>query len=286
MNTCRESLVELARRAVASGTSIVAKSAVQSISVKGDRDFVTDLDIAVQEHVESYLHSEAPRIGFLGEEGDNALHESGPFWVLDPIDGTSNFIHGLPIFGISLALFENSRPTIGVIALPALHREYYAAEGIGAFCNGRPIQVGAAARLSEAIVSIGDYAVGRDAEERNLPRLSLTGLLAAQAERIRMFGSAAFDLACVAQGSTDGCVILSNNLWDVAAGAVIVRESGGYVYDSDGSDHGIGSRHTIAGNAHTAEALVALVGQAHRTSADRQGDICPRYRYVQPNPPR
>ncbi|KAF0847809.1 inositol monophosphatase family protein [Nocardia caishijiensis] len=78
-----------------------------------------------------------------------------------------------------------------------------------------------------------------------------------------MFGSAAFDLACVADGSTDGCVILSNNPWDIAAGAVIVRESGGMVYDSDGSAHNVRSRHTIAGNDLTAKELVAMVGQAH-----------------------
>ncbi len=110
---------------------------------------------------------------------------------------------------------------------------------------------------------MGDYAVGKDATKRNRPRLALTALLAERAERIRMFGTAAYDLACVADGSTDGCVILSNNPWDIAAGTVIVRESGGVVCDSDGSMHSPHSRHTIAGNSLTAKELVSLVARAH-----------------------
>lgn len=266
MNTTRESLLESARRAVKSGVSIVDSAAVGSVTAKGDRDFVTDIDIRVQEHIRRLLSAETPQIAFLGEEGGQTGRDHDPFWALDPIDGTSNFIHGIPLFGISLALFEGNEPTIGVIAMPALRIEYYAAIGMGAFRNGNLIRVGNASKLSESIISVGDYAVGNAAVERNRPRLSLTGLLASRAERIRMFGSAAFDLACVADGSTDGCVILSNNPWDIAAGTVIVRESGGSVYDSDGSTHDIRSRHTIAGNGVTAKELVALVQKAHSDS--------------------
>ncbi|MEV0432198.1 inositol monophosphatase family protein [Nocardia sp. NPDC050413] len=245
--------------------SILESKRVGSVSSKGDRDFVTDVDVAIQEHIRRFLAVEAPHIAFLGEEGDHQHHrlDETAFWALDPIDGTSNYIHGIPLFGISLALFENHEPAIGVISMPTLQREYYAASGMGAYRNGERIHIGTSSRLSKSIISIGDYAVGQDAAQRNRPRLSLTALLAARAERIRMFGSAAFDLACVADGSTDGCVILSNNPWDIAAGAVIVRESGGVVYDSDGSAHNSSSRHTIAGNDLTAKELVALVGQAH-----------------------
>ncbi|GEM29738.1 inositol monophosphatase [Nocardia neocaledoniensis NBRC 108232] len=256
----------MARRAVADGVSVIESRSVGSISSKGDRDFVTDIDVAVQQRIQDFLHSETPNIGFLGEEGDDVRRERGSLWVLDPIDGTSNFIHGLPLFGVSLALLEGNEPTIGVIAFPSLGLEYYAALGMGAFRNGESIRVGTASLLSESIVSLGDYAVGGDSAERNRPRLSLTALLAAQVERIRMFGSAAFDLACVADGRTDGCVILSNNPWDIAAGTVIVRESGGLLYDSDGSTHSVASRHTIAGNGFTANELVGLASRAHSDS--------------------
>ncbi|WP_410869837.1 inositol monophosphatase family protein [Nocardia sp. A7] len=263
MNKTRESLLDSARSAVSIGVSIVESRNVASVSSKGDRDFVTDIDIAVQESVQSFLESETPGIGFLGEEGEDAPTRSGPFWTLDPIDGTSNLIHGIPLFGISLALFEFNSPTIGVITMPALGLEYYAAVGLGAYRNGERIHVASASELSESIVSMGDYAVGKDATKRNRPRLALTALLAERAERIRMFGTAAYDLACVADGSTDGCVILSNNPWDIAAGTVIVRESGGVVCDSDGSMHSPHSRHTIAGNSLTAKELVSLVARAH-----------------------
>ncbi|WP_067514177.1 inositol monophosphatase family protein [Nocardia puris] len=266
MSATRESLLEVARRAVSGGVSIVDSRNVGSVSSKGDRDYVTDIDIAVQESVRAFLSSAAPHIAFLSEEDRGHELEGELLWALDPIDGTSNFIHGLPLYGISLALLENNQPTIGVIAMPALRVEYYAATGMGAYRNGERVRVGDASHLSESIVSIGDYAVGKGAVERNRPRLSLTALLAARAERIRMFGSAAFDLVCVADGRTDGCVILSNNPWDIAAGTVIVRESGGVVLDSDGSTHDIGSRHTIAGNGLTAKELVALVGLAQRES--------------------
>ncbi|MEU6564797.1 inositol monophosphatase family protein [Nocardia nova] len=250
--------------------SIIESRSIGSVSAKGDRDFVTDVDIAVQKHIQMFLKAETPHIDFLGEEESSHSPGHGPVWALDPIDGTSNFIHGIPLFGVSLALLENGVPTVGVIAMPALRLEYYAAAGMGAYRNGESIRVGSALRLSESIVSIGDYAVGKDATERNSPRLSLTALLAERVERIRMFGSAAFDLVCVADGSTDGCVILSNNPWDIAAGAIIVRESGGVVYDSDGSAHSVGSRHTIAGNGLTAKELVALTGRAHQDWPQRR----------------
>lgn len=100
--------------------------------------------------------------------------------------------------------------------------------------------------LGAAIISIGDYAVGEGADDRNRPRLALTAALAANVERVRMFGSAALDLAWVAEGRTDGCVMLSNKPWDTAAGVVIARESGATVTDTDGSAHTAGSRHTVA----------------------------------------
>ncbi|MFC8045284.1 inositol monophosphatase family protein [Nocardia sp. NPDC057353] len=246
MSDLREPL-DTARRAVRLGAELLSTTAPGRVEAKGDRDFVTDLDVQIQERIQRFLAARTPEIGFLGEEGETGpAAPSSKRWVLDPIDGTSNFIHGLPLCAVSLAMIEGDRPLVGVINAPMLDLEYWATRGGGARRNGEAIRAGTAHGLGSAIVSIGDYAVGEGAVERNRRRLAITAALAAKVERVRMFGSAALDLAWVAEGRTDGCVMLSNKPWDTAAGVLIARESGAIVTDSDGSAHTIASRHTVA----------------------------------------
>lgn len=258
-------LVTIARKAVEQGAELLSRAVPGEVQAKGDRDFVTDLDLEVQRAIQGYLHVATPEIEFLGEEagtGRIADPEAEQVWILDPIDGTSNFVHGLPLCAVSLALVCGGRPKVGVIRAPFLGLEYYAAEGAGAFANEVIMATGTARQLSEAIVSIGDYAVGAEATAANRHRFVLTRKLAESVERVRMFGSAAIDLAWVAEGRTDGCVILSNKPWDMAAGVVIARESGAVVCDSDGADHSIRARHTIAANPMLVGELVRLVGES------------------------
>ncbi|WP_373292992.1 inositol monophosphatase family protein [Nocardia jinanensis] len=236
-----------------------------AVHTKGDRDFVTELDLEIQRTVRLHLQSATPWAGFLGEETEGqATSESDTeyVWTLDPIDGTSNFIHGLPLCAVSLALLHDGKPKIGVIGAPFLGLEYYAGEGMGAFVNDELITTGTAQRLGDAIVSIGDYAVGDRADAANRERFALTRALAESVERVRMFGSAAVDLAWVAEGRTDGCIILSNKPWDMAAGVVIARESGAVVTDSDGREHSAVSRHTVAANPMISSELLRLISRA------------------------
>ncbi|MFI5715463.1 inositol monophosphatase family protein [Nocardia sp. NPDC051750] len=258
-------LVDIARRAVEVGAGLLARAVPGEVQAKGDRDFVTELDLEIQRKIQDYLHAATPQIGFLGEEsgtGRTADPDAEQVWILDPIDGTSNFIHGIPLCAVSLALVCGGWPKVGVIRAPFLGLEYYAAEGSGAFANEAILATGTAQRLGEAIVSIGDYAVGTAAGAANRDRLALTRELAESVERVRMFGSAAIDLAWVAEGRTDGCVILSNKPWDMAAGVIIARESGAVVRDSDGTDHSTRARHTIAANPALAGELVRLVAES------------------------
>ncbi|ONM47617.1 inositol monophosphatase family protein [Nocardia donostiensis] len=258
-------LLNTARAAVAEGAALLGSSGPGEIHAKGERDFVTELDIEIQTAMQKQLHSVTPWIGFLGEEASTTAtdrEDAEYVWTLDPIDGTSNFIHGLPLCAVSLALVHRGKPMIGVIQAPFLSLEYYAAEGSGAFCNGEPIAAGRAQNLRDAIVSIGDYAVGPRAAERNRRRFAITEALAATVERVRMFGSAALDLVWVAEGRTDGCVMLSNKPWDTAAGVLIARESGAVVTDSDGSPHSLRARHTIAANPVISRELVRVVSTA------------------------
>ncbi|MGO4617435.1 inositol monophosphatase [Nocardia sp. 2YAB30] len=254
-------LLGLARAAVAKGCELLSTVGPGEIRAKGDRDFVTDLDRRIQDVMRDFLAEAVDGIGFMGEESEDA--DIGPtedyVWALDPIDGTSNFIHGLPLCAISLALVHRGQPIVGVIGAPFLNLEYQAAAGRGAFANDRRICVSDTAILGRAIVSLGDYAVGSGAAQKNERRFAVTAALAEKVERIRMFGSAAIDLAWVAEGRTDACVILSNKPWDTAAGVLIARESGAVVSDSTGNPHSFRSRDTIATTPRIAESLFAAV---------------------------
>ncbi|MCP9621579.1 inositol monophosphatase [Nocardia otitidiscaviarum] len=257
-------MLEIARGAAAEGSRLLTTAGPGEVRSKGDRDFVTDLDLRIQNSIRTSLSRATPDIGFLGEEqdasdGDAALEYR---WVLDPIDGTSNFIHGLPLCAVSLALTHEDVPLLGVIAAPFLNLEYYASTGNGAFCNGHRIKASHTQSLGQAIVSIGDYAVGENADEKNRRRLALTTALATHVERVRMFGSAALDLAWVAEGRTDACVLLTNKPWDMAAGVIIARESGAVVTDSGGKQHSVNSRHTVATSPALAKPLLDLVAGA------------------------
>ncbi|MEV0136830.1 inositol monophosphatase family protein [Dactylosporangium sp. NPDC050688] len=138
---------------------------------------------------------------------------------------------------------------------------YTVVEGEGVFENDRPIRASQVNSLDEAVIAIGDYALGPTAPERNKRRLSITAELSARVQRVRMFGSAAIDLAWVASGKIGGSIMLSNNPWDTCAGVVIAREAGAVVMDDDGSDHTAESRATVAAAPYLREQIVALLNE-------------------------
>lgn len=254
----------IADQAVGLGYDIIKNTTPAEIRLKGDRDVVTDVDITVEKEVREFLARMTPHIAFLGEEETSTASLDGDqdVWTLDPVDGTSNFAHGLPLCAVSLALVRRGEPVVAAIIAPFLNLRYVAAKGHGAFGNGVQLQVGSAKELSESIVSIGDYAVGDHAAVKNQRRLRLTTLLAERVERIRMFGSAALDLAWVAEGRTDGTVILANKPWDTAAGVLIAREAGALVVDGFGKMHTYSSHETICANPQLIETLIRLVQKA------------------------
>lgn len=183
----------------------------------------------------------------LGEErGFTGSPAGGLLWTLDPIDGTVNYAHGVPLCAVSLALLENGTPVLGVIDLPFLGTRFHSIQGGGAFQDGKPISASGTTTLADALVSIGDYAVGANAETKNRARLALTIKLVPKVQRLRMFGLAAIDFAWVANGTTDAVVMLSNNSWDVSAGVVIAREAEAIVLGADGEPHFLSSAATIA----------------------------------------
>ncbi|MFB4316565.1 inositol monophosphatase family protein [Actinomadura sp. 21ATH] len=249
---------------VALGAADVARGLMVSrgpgvVTAKGDRDMASEVDYAVERAVREFLRERTPEIAVLGEE-EGGSADAELLWAVDPVDGTANFVRGIPLCGFSLGLVRRGRPVVGVVDLPFLGTRYHAAEGLGAFEGGRPVRASATKDVRDAVVSIGDYSVDEGAEARNRVRLELTGRLAANVQRIRMVGSAAIDLAWVADGKLDACVILSNNPWDTAAGVAIAREAGAAVRDLDGSEHTTGSAATLAFAPGVRPELTALIG--------------------------
>ncbi len=218
-----------------------------SVRAKGDRDIVTDVDLAVEDAVRDFLRRETPEIGILGEEhGRTGPGGDAPWWALDPVDGTANLACGIPLCAVSLALVSGGNAALAANDLPYLDVVYTAAAGRGAYADGVRIRASRVREPSEAVISIGDFAVGRDAEPKNRVRLALLNMLGARVRRIRMFGTAAIDLAWVAQGRLDASIILANLPWDTMAGVLLVREAGGLVLDHDGTDHTVASATTVA----------------------------------------
>lgn len=241
-----DALLRIANAAVDQAQHAIQAMPVGAVTAKGDRDMATEVDYAIEHTLRKFLARETPEVGFLGEEEGRSGRVGELIWTLDPIDGTANFARGLPLCGVSLALLDEGNPVVGVIDLPFLRTRYTAARNRGTWANGERLTASGTSEMSNAIVSLGDFAVGPDADHRNRQRFALMTLLAGRVQRVRMFGSAAIDLAWVAHGRTDACIALSNKAWDVAAGACIAREAGALVVDSDGSNHTTESSATIA----------------------------------------
>jgi myo-inositol-1(or 4)-monophosphatase len=262
-------LTTIAERAVGLGYDIIKNTSPADIRLKGDRDVVTDIDLTIENEVREFLKRMTPDKGFLGEEDPTTATLDGDqdVWTLDPVDGTANLTHGLPLCAVSLALVRRGEPIVAAVIAPFLDLRYIAAKDRGAFGNGVRLRASKATNLSESIVSIGDYAVGDQAGAKNLRRLRLTTLLAERVERVRMFGSAALDLAWVAEGRTDATIILANKPWDTAAGVLLAREAGALVLDATGAPHDFTSSETIATSPGIADLVLSLLKASRRDTS-------------------
>ena len=266
-----QDFLEIAWQATQIGAKTLGTSQPGTVRHKGDRDLVTDIDLAIQHDIVDFLARTTPDIELLAEESPQQpnIATAEWLWVLDPIDGTSNFAHGLPLCAVSLALLHRGHPVVAVTHAPLLGRTYHAVKDNGVFLNGQPITASRTGSLNEAIVSLGDYAVGQDAAVHNQQRLALTADLVPLVERIRMVGAATLDLAFVAEGALDACVMMSNKPWDTAAGVLMAREAGALVTDADGGPHTHRSDSTVAATPAIANQLAAVI-QATNTLSTQQ----------------
>ncbi|MEU8804492.1 inositol monophosphatase family protein [Spirillospora sp. NPDC048819] len=260
MTDAPAALLPVALRAAEIASELVRTRVPGLLTAKGDRDMASEVDYAVERAVRDHLKKRTPDIAILGEEEGITGDTTGELlWAIDPVDGTANFVRNIPLCGFSLGLIEKGRPVVGVIDLPFLGTRYHAAQHTGAYLGDRRIQASMTTDLKDAIVAIGDYAVGENAEAKNRRRIALTEHLAANVQRVRMLGSAAIDLAWVAEGRLDASITLSNKPWDMAAGVIIAREAGAKVTDQDGSDHASTSAATVATTPALADDIRSLI---------------------------
>jgi myo-inositol-1(or 4)-monophosphatase len=222
------------------------------ISKKGPSDFVTASDLKAERVLFEELNKARPGYGFLGEErgmveGTDKTHR----WIVDPIDGTTNFVHAIPHFAISIALEREKRLVAGVVYNPITDDLYHAEVGRGAFRNETRLRVATRKKLDEAVLATGIPFQGTPGHAQFFKELhQFTQRVAG----VRRFGSAALDLAYVAAGRFDGFWERNLGLWDIAAGVVLVREAGGFCDEIDGADF-TDTGNIVAGN----EAMLKLM---------------------------
>jgi len=216
------------------------------VSVKGPADFVSAADRKAEQVILAELSRARPKYGFLMEEhGVRAGEDTSNRWLIDPLDGTTNFLHGIPQFAISIALERDQQPFAGVIYDPIRDEMFFAEKGSGAYLNERRIRVARRDKLDNAVIATGIPHRGRPGREGYVPGLSAMMDVTAG---IRRFGSAALDLAWVAAGRFDGFWERGLKAWDLAAGVVLVREAGGIVTEIEGGDAMLTSGNVLASN--------------------------------------
>lgn len=238
-------LLVVAQEAMDAAVKLLMCSQPGEVRTKGDRDLATEVEVAVEHLVRDHLAARAPNIGFLGEE-TGASGDPNVYWVLDPVDGTANFVHGVPLCAVVLGLVHDGQPILGVIDTPFLGHRYWATKGNGAFRDSARIVVSRATALEHSMIALSDYGSGDGGTVRTRASAELDQVFSQRAQRVRRIGSSAVELAWVADGTLDASLTLGNRSWDTAAGAIIAREAGALVVDADGSQHSTSSRCVIA----------------------------------------
>jgi myo-inositol-1(or 4)-monophosphatase len=250
-------MVDAVRKAARSLTRDFGEVENLQVSHKGPADFVSAADRKAEDILREELSRVRPAYGFLMEEsgvveGTDPVHT----WIVDPLDGTTNFLHGIPQFAISVALQRNDQIVAGVVYNPILDELYVAERGGGAFLNDRRLRVAARRELPECVIGTGIPFLGHGDHGRFLGELTR---VMREVAGIRRCGAASLDLAWVASGRLDGFWERSLKPWDMAAGLLLVREAGGFVTDMDGRDRMLETGSVLCGNENVHKRLSKLL---------------------------
>ena len=253
-------MVDAARKAGRSLTRDFGEVENLQVSHKGPADFVSAADRKAEQILRDELLRVRPTWGFLGEEtGSTEGTDPDHRWIVDPLDGTTNFLHGIPIFAISIAVERRDQLIAGVVYNPVMDELYVAERGGGAFMNDRRLRVAARHDLKECVIGTGIPFVGHGDHPRFQRQM---GAVMGEVAGIRRCGAASIDLAWVASGRLDGFWEQPLKPWDMAAGIVLIREAGGFVSDLDGRDRMFTTGGILAGNENVHRRLSKLVAEA------------------------
>ncbi|MGY2130712.1 inositol monophosphatase family protein [Hymenobacter sp. HD11105] len=252
-------VADIARRAGQFIRQEAANFDLASVEHKGLHDMVSYVDQQSEKQLVDELHALLPEAGFITEEGTEAKARTEEYnWIIDPLDGTTNFIHGLPAYCVSVALMHRTELVVGVVYEVNLDECFRAALGGGAFCNEKPIRVSAAADLHQSLVATGFPYYSFDKLDAYL---KIMGAFMQSTHGIRRVGSAALDLAYVAAGRFEAYFEFNINSYDVAAGILLVREAGGHV-----------TQFLTPGDPIFGREVLATNGQIHRQMQQTIGD--------------
>ena len=229
------------------------------VRAKGVNNFVSDVDVAAEKEIIYHLHKAYPDHAILGEETGLSGSEDADYrWVIDPLDGTTNFVRGIPHYAVSIACLYKGKLEHAVIVDPVRREEFTASRGRGAQLNGRRIRVSKLPGLDGALLGTG-IPFKDHCDDKLGPYSKTVEVLAGQCAGIRRAGAASLDLAYVAAGRLDGFWEIGLAPWDIAAGALLVREAGGLVADIDASENFMQSGNIVCGNPKCFKAVLQVV---------------------------
>lgn len=231
------------------------------VRFKGEIDIVTEADQHAESIIIAAIHQQYPDHDILAEESPATLSGSRYRWIIDPLDGTTNYAHGYPVFCVSIALEWDGICILGVICNPMLEEMFVAEKGRGAFLNDKPIAVSETAELSRSLLATGFPYDIRLTKENNMDHFEAMAL---KVQAIRRAGSAALDLAYVAAGRFDGFWELKLKPWDTAAGCLLVEEAGGAVTDLHGEAFTLTAPHVVASNGKVHGRILSVLNGASK----------------------
>ncbi len=260
-----EVLMDVAMAAAQAGGEVILEAhrgrrpgQIAASSMKGVNDFVTEVDKAAEQRIVSIIREVYPDHDIQAEESPNQTFTSDFRWIVDPLDGTTNFIHGYPMFAVSVGLSYRGRMVMGVVFDPLRGELFRAEAGHGAFLNDQPLKLSEVGNLREALLTTG---FPFKAQQHLHRYLQIFEELFKASSGIRRLGSASLDMAWVAAGRADGFFEMVLSPWDMAAGAVLVLEAGGVVTDFQGGEDYMDSGHVVAGRAEIVEEMLRRIGR-------------------------
>jgi len=236
---------------------------------------LTETDLKVEKHLINGLKSKFPEHQFIGEESGGSGSELGnaPTWIIDPIDGTMNFVHANPLVCTSVGLTVNKKLVLGIVHCPLIDKVYTAITGKGAFCNGKRIKTSKVKEMGKAMM-IMELPVGANQDKKDIAIANLKYIMD-HAHSVRCPGPAAMDIAWVAAGSADGYFHQGIHSWDMAGGTIIVKEAGGAVIDTSGGDFDLMSRGVIVAASEELAEQISKFIQIYPSPRDQPSSVNP-----------